>query len=196
MRYHAGTMFKPVLALTVAAFSISSYAADLPARNCEIFLKKVTTKPNSHGIADMEVLVKVGWIGDGETILRVGLYSSLSTQDLGNSAECHTSATPWGGSTWKNTDASPGESVGESTFRFPISTGSVGDRCRGYQGSTQASFFVQTNKNTYWLNPNLDSNQYFVFDRNGFDILQNRGGFSGLSTTRSDMKYYNPQNCQ
>ena len=57
------------------------------------------------------------------------------------------------------------------------------------------AFFVETNWNTYWLNPGFDPDQYFVFDRNAHNALITKPYTSKQSGHPAD-GYYNPAGCR
>ena len=175
-----------------------SFAENIQASSCQIFIKQIAAVPNSHGSESMAAIVKVNFLGNDEYIQRVAFYGKLSAQDLGNSSECHNTPDSRVSNQFTITNASaptPYDQLayGEYMFYFPIRTGSVVSMCMGYEYSTIGSFLVETNKNTYWINPNLDANQYFYFDRNGYQRLP-----AGIrsSTLRPDLRYFNPAGCQ
>lgn len=187
-------MIQKLLPLALLLVPTLSPAADLSARRCEISLKNVRATYSSHSSASMQVTVKVGWIGNGETVRRVGAYQIERAHDLGNQPGCHFSPPE---RKWHLVDAAPGERVGESFLSFRISTGAVTSACPGYDFSNEVAFFVQTDRNTYWLNPGFDPSKGFVFDRYAFKLNLERGGsYTYVPTWRDDMKYYNPGNCR
>jgi hypothetical protein len=183
-----------VLCFTLS-FTPNVFAANLPAKNCEIFIQDLTAKPGSHGSAETMINVKVKYFGNGELVRRVGFYSTQSTLDLGNGQSCSWNVSA-GQTSWKIIDGARGAAEGNSIFVLGIQTGSVSSLCGGYDFATEGAFFVETNFNTYWLNPNMDSNQYFTFDQNGFNFLNQRGAYQAISTSRADMKYFNPAACR
>lgn len=193
-------MFRSVmisLALTFS-YSVSAFAENLPANNCQIFIRRLQAIPSSHGSAALNVVVKVNWLGDDEYIQNVGFYATNLDTDLGNSPSCSWNARHSG--SWYVQSASSvnmnSTEYGEYLFRFQISSGSVAGECPGYFYSTAGSFFVETNKNTYWLNPEMNPKKNFYFDYNAFQIIANKGGtYTNVFTDRNDMSYYNPQNC-
>jgi hypothetical protein len=184
------------------AIASSAFSANLPANKCEIFIRRIQALPSSHGMASLAVYVKVNWLGNDEFIQSVGFYATNSDTDLGNSTSCSWSPRPKG--TWYTqnpiTYAGSGSSAteyGEYRFNFQIYSGSVSGDCGGFSYGTIGSFFVETNKNTYWLNPDLDATKHFYFDANGYDLITKKGGyFNNIFTDRNDMKYYNPLNCK
>ena len=196
------------MTLAAAVFTIGSSmfsfarAENYPANKCQVIIKNVGVLPSSHGFSSIVTIVKANWIGNGETVQRIGFLGKVEAQDLGNSPSCHWSS-PYG-SDWKVYSASNdfhNLNYGEVKFNFPVRSGSVAGDCPGFYWNWIGTFFVETNKNTYWLNPSMDAAQHFYFDNNGANILMNKGGYSnylnlGLSTSRDDMKYFNPGACQ
>ncbi len=192
-----------LVSVVSSALAQSAHAENRQAKNCEIFVKSVQVQPNSHGSAGMSVVVKVGWLGNGEFIQKVGFYSHNQAQDLGNDPNQCYGTRPPADSDWAVQDPSNfyyGNTkleLGEYFFSFPISTGSVVGACPGYNFSAIGAFFVETNKNTYWVNPAMDTHQYFYFDRNGFNSIQTKGGtYQSLPTSRDDLRYYNALGCK
>ncbi len=147
----------------------------------------------------MPVIVKIGWIGNGEFIQKVGLYGYSVNEDLGNTANCPAPAVP--SYQWREIYPMPpaagGTEFGEYYFSFPIRTGSVTSTCPGYDFVWVGTFFVETNRNTYWLNPDMDAKKFFYFDTNGYNIIAAKGGYANMIwTDREDMRYYNPLVCR
>lgn len=176
-------------------------AVDYPANYCEVFIKTVGAAPGSHGMESMVAVVKVGGIGHGEQVQRVRFYGTVTPKDLGNASACR--STPAYRSDWKEYIANVGTDFerGEYIFSFQIKTGSVVNACPGYEFSWMGAFFVETDKNTYWLNPDMNPRQHFYFDKKGYDMVLNKGGRSwdgagGLPTTRDDLSHYNPRRCE
>lgn len=193
-------MQKLILITLSLLFLSSAYGANRPASRCEIFIRKVGAAPSSHGSASMPVIVKVGWIGGGEFIRKVGFYGYSVNRDLGNLPSCHMSPLPGSGQ-WKVIDPFPGgygaTEYGDYAFSFPIRSGSVVSGCPGYEYTWVGAFFVETDRNTYWVNPQMNPNQHFYFDPNGYRILEAKAGsFFLLPTDRLDMRYYNPLACR
>lgn len=192
-------MNRILYSLLVLGLSFGAFAQNLPADRCQIFISRVKTDPSSHNEMQMQVMVKVGWLGNGEFIQTVGFYQSVETRDLGNDSSCHwgihAGRSPW---TVVGPSSDTSEtSYGEYEFYMDIHTGSVVSECEGFGFTNIGTFFVQTNKNTYWLNPGMDSTQYFYFDDTAVNNLDYHGGEdSWVSTTRDDLKYYNPLQCQ
>ncbi len=190
------SLFAIVTAVCVAA---PAFGADLPATGCEIFLKKVGVAPSSHGFGAMPVVVKVGWIGNGEQIERVGFYGFSRATDLGNASSCNWSP-QYDDRDWKIHEPQAGgyyaTEYGEYSFSFPVHSGSVVSICPGFQYTWVGTFFVQTSKNTYWVNPDMDSSKYFYFDDNGWDNLERFTYMGVVSTARSELRYYNPRECR
>ncbi len=190
-----------ILTMGILIFNFAR-AENLPANKCEVFIKYVGVSPSSHGFASITAIVKANWIGNGETVRQIGFWGKVETEDLGNSPSCHWSSPH--GSGWKLYSASTdfhNLNYGEVRFNFPVRSGSVVGQCPGFYWSWIGSFFVETDKNTYWVNPSMDASQNFYFDNNGANVLMTKGGYSnymdlGLSTSRDDMKYYNPKSCQ
>lgn len=191
--------------VTISACSVDSSEStildasnrpNVPANHCEIFLQFVQSAPNSHSAATIDVTVKVNWLGNDEFIERVGAYTRSVGQDLGNAPSCHFSSSSNPNFTIKDPFSS---APGIYDFAFPVSSGSVLSQCPGFNTSHEAAFFVQTNKQTYWLNPDMDSSKYFVLDRNGYDINIRKtqtAGAQGVRTDSEDMRYYNPLQCR
>jgi hypothetical protein len=182
------------------SFASSAVSADLTADNCQIFIKKVYSSPGSHGSASFGVVVKTGWIGNGEHIEAVKFYGYAASTDLGNAPDCHSSPF-YGYEDWTLMNPIPdtyyANQWGESLFSFPVKSGSVVSMCPGYIYTWVGTFLVQTNKNTYWLNPDLDADKHFHFDANAFRIISHKGGtFNPLYTDREDLAYYNPGICR
>lgn len=178
----------------------SASAANLTANACQIYIKKVFSAPSSHGTGTLGVVVKTGWIGNDETIEDVKFYGYKTWTDLGNAADCHNGpqTEPAG---WDFLRAIPdtyyANQWGDYLFRFPVRSGSVLSQCPGYTYTWIGTFMVQTNKNTYWLNPNLNADEHFYFDDNAFDLISRKGGtYNPITTLRPDMAYYNPLQCQ
>jgi hypothetical protein len=146
----------------------------------------------------MKAIVKVGWIGNGEHIERVGFYAQQRADERGEHGRCP--YVPYVRDGWSVIDpvASDYEQLayGEYLFQLPILTGTVVSNCGGFEYVTQGTFFVQTDKNTYWLNPGLDSSRLFYFDYNGYRIVGSQTGWAGSSTDRPDLAYYNPLQCR
>ena len=191
---------KSLTILFLALITNAAFAAQLPARNCEIFISKVHASPSSHGSAAISATVKVGWIGNGEFIQRVGMVAQSASQDLGNAPSCHYSGSqPSDFRVIDPVDSHGYDSLeyGEYAFQFYVISGSVVDQCPGFHMSTVGSFFVETNKNTYWLNPNLDSSQNFYFDANGYQTLAGQFFYTDARTAdHESLNYYNPLNCR
>jgi hypothetical protein len=183
--------------LVFSQFSVHANAENLTANNCEIFIKSVKAIQSSHGYTAMSAIIKVGWIGNGEFVQKVGFYGKSTYTDLGNASSCYQSS-PNDGQYQVMDPYSYASSLayGEYQFDFNIYSGSVSSYCPGRDTSTQGSFFVQTNKNTYWLNPDKDSSKEFFFDMNGFKQMASKGLYNNVSTSRSDMTYYNPGQCK
>lgn len=182
--------------------SNSAFAKNETADKCQVYIKTVGSSPSSHGFNSISTVVKTSWIGNGEVVRKVGFYGKVETKDLGNQARCNWSGpykADW--QVYEGTGDTSNLSYGEVRFNFPVISGSVAGDCPGFAWTWIGSFFVETDKNTYWVNPDLDSSKNFYFDANASDIILKKGGWSGamypgLSTTRADMKYYNPGNCQ
>ncbi|MGZ3770430.1 MAG: hypothetical protein ACXVCP_12870 [Bdellovibrio sp.] len=195
-------MIKKLLLLSMIVLSgVTSSADNLQASNCQMYIRRLQALPSSHGSANMNVFVKVNWLGNGEYIQNVGFYGYNSDTTYSDNPSCNWNDRQQG--TWYTQQpvSSPGYSYsteyGEYLFIFRIRSGSVGGPCPGYSYSTIGTFFVQTNKNTYWLNPDLNSDQKFYFDENGFNLLTYKGGtYNNIYTDRPDMKYYNPLSCK
>ena len=192
-------MTKTGFVLLLASLSAPAVAANYPANHCEISINRLGAAPSSHSSGSIPVVVNGGWIGNGELIERVGFYGHSSATNLGTPPECH-----WGPSyddaTQRIIDPVPSSyyatAYGEYGFQFPVISGTVLSNCRGYNYTWIGTFFVQTNKNTYWLNPDMSPSKQFYFDANAYHILQGKGGYASLiSTKRSDMKYYAPVSC-
>lgn len=188
----------------ITIFSISAFADNLPANNCQIFIRRLQSLPDSHGAAKLNVYVKVNWLGNDEHIQNVGFYSTSSDIDLGNDPGfCSWKPRPKG--KWDIQYPSPPHysssttEYGEYKFVFGIRSGSVSSSCKGYHYTSIGSFFVQTDKKTYWLNPDLDSNKFFYFDESGLNNIYNKGvnyyNNYSVFTDQEDMKYYNPKSC-
>lgn len=181
--------------LTVSNFAFSE---NVPANKCEIYVSRLAASPSSHSSASMNVVVKVGWIGNDEFIQLVGFYGYTAVHDLGNSRDCHwqTYSSEWKVTPAYTTSSYPLE-YGEYNLNFPVRTGSVTSQCPGYDFTWVGSIFVQTNKNTYWLNPGLNRDNQFYFDNNAYYLVQQKGGTSLMvRTQREDMRYYNPLMCK
>lgn len=182
-------------------FCLGVEAVDYPANHCEVFIKRIGAAPSSHGVANVVTLVKTGWIGNGEEIQRVRFYGKVEAKDLGNRNECHMS--PPYQSDWQEYSPNAGSDFarGEYKFSFLVRTGSVASACPGYEMTWIGTYFVETNKNTYWLNPEMNPDKHFWFNAKAYDQILKSGGWvgnseGGLSTLRSDMQYYNPRQCQ
>jgi hypothetical protein len=194
-----------LLALVSILSTVSAQAANMQARDCQIFIKGVRVDPSSHGASSIAVLVKVNYLGNGETIQQVGFRTNRLARDLGNDPQsCHQSMYPaesgWFDTTPNNSGwANDQTQIGESIFLLPIATGSVINACPGTNFTHVGAFFVRTNQNTYWINPELDGAKNYVFDMNALEILQHKGGVSNyrfIPTDREDMRYYNPARCR
>lgn len=182
--------------------SNAAFSENYPAEKCQIFIKSVGVSPSSHSFNSISTVVKTNWIGNGEVVNRVGFYGKVETKDLGNSASCSWRS-PYSPDwyVYQNFGSTSNLPYGEIRFNFPVRSGSVVGSCPGFEWTWIGSFFVETNKNTYWLNPDFNADKSFYFDNNASDILMKKGGWvgdmdSGLATTREDMKYYNPGSCQ
>jgi hypothetical protein len=173
-------------------------AANLSADKCQIYIKRLRASPSSHGSATIPVIVKVPFLGGGEFIRKVGFYGQVVSTDLGNEPSCHMSPLPGGMRVMEALDsASELKELGEYILYFPVRSGTVVSECKGYTYSWTGSIFVETDRNTYWLNPELDPSKQFYFDLTTFDLLQSKGGFAGwVATDRDDMRYYNPLGCR
>lgn len=193
-----------LITIAFALFLISNYtfAENYSANKCQVFIKAVGSSPSSHGFNSISTVVKTSWIGNGEMVRKVGFYGKVETKDLGNRPSCHWSS-PYKAD-WQvyedNRDTS-NLTYGEVRFNFPVRSGAVVGDCPGFEWAWIGSFFVETDRNTYWVNPDFDANKNFYFDANASDNIMKKGGWSGymnsgLSTTRDDMKYYNPGSCQ
>ncbi len=194
---------KFVYLLAALSLSTSAFAAEIPASQCQIFIKSVKLSPSSHGSLNVGALVKVNWLGNGEFIEKVGFRFHRLATDLGNDPNRCQGLIYSADSGWSDLDPMPGQwadaytQPGEYYFSFQIQTGSVISWCPGATFSNEGAFFVRTNKNTYWLNPDLDSSKNFVFDPNGAEILRTKGAtWQARPTTTDDMKYYNPASCR
>ena len=189
-------ILKTALTLVTLLFSNSVWAENIQATQCQIYVKQVWAAPNTHSSASLEALVQVGPFVSGEYIQKVGFYGKLIAKDLGNAPECHATADSRAdgkSQVFDHVQNSNGLNMGEFEFGFPITSGSVVSTCPGYDYSNEGTFFVETNKNTYWLNPSLDPKQSFVLDRNGYERLH---AYEHASTLRADLRYYNPVGCQ
>lgn len=189
-----------IIATLLGAVTQPLAAANLPADDCQIFIKRVFAAPNSHGSANVGVVVKVGWIGNGEYVQDVKFYGYSEAKDLGNPPDAYDSSS-WVNSNWTATSAVTGgffaREFGEYEFAFPVLSGSLSSSGHGYQFTSVGAFFVQTNKNTYWLNPELNSDEHFYFDLNAYDSLRaKQGTYNPLATDREDLRYYNPLMCR
>ncbi|MBL7669518.1 MAG: hypothetical protein JNM39_03450 [Bdellovibrionaceae bacterium] len=182
--------------------SNSALAENYSADKCQVFIKAVGASPSSHGFSSISPIVKTNWIGNGEIVRMVRFYGRVETKDLGNRASCNWSSpyqSNW--QVYEPTSDPSNLSYGEVRFNFPVRSGSVAGDCPGFEWTWIGSFFVETDKNTYWVNPDFDANKNFYFDSNASDNLMKKGGWSGFSgrglpTTREDMMYYNPGRCQ
>jgi hypothetical protein len=189
-----------VAALLLISASVPALGENRSADNCQIFIKKVGASPSSHGSLTINAVVKVGWIGGDEHIQRVGFYGHVQAIDRGNSPECRMGPT-YNDPSWRVYEPLPGHyyatEYGEYGFYLPIYSGSVLSQCPGYHYSWVGAFFVETNKNTYWLNPDLTPSQHYHFDRNAARILQNQLGTANMGrTNREFLRYYNPLLCE
>jgi hypothetical protein len=183
------------LILTVL-FATQAFAENLPANRCQVYINGVIASPSSHGARGMVAIVKVNWLGNDEHIQRVGFYGKATSVDLGNSRGCGNSPE---NPDWQIIDGHTSSNLnyGEYSFHFRVSTGSIVSSCGGFLYSWSGAFFVETNKNTYWTNPNMNANEYFYFDSNGFELVTRKGGWANrVSTAREDMRYYNPMRCE
>lgn len=193
-------MIRKMLISSLILFSgFSSLADNLPAKNCQIYIRRLQALPSSHGSASLNVFVKVAWLGNDEFIESVGL-NAMNNDTSYNSPNCSWNSRPNGSWYIQYPNSGSGYSsteYGEYVFNLPIKSGSVGGPCSGTSYTTIGTFFVQTNKNTYWLNPDMDANKYFYFDENGLRNIMSLGGtYNNIFTDRSDMRYYNPADCQ
>lgn len=183
--------------LVLALFTISSsvHAENLPANNCEIFIKSVAGSPGSHGTATMDLVLKTNISNQGEYIQNVGFYGQVDTKDFGNVKDCHWTTNY--STAWSKYPQKLNPNTKEATFHIFLKTGSVSSDCLGFQYSWTGTFYVETNKNTYWLNPDMDSSKHFTLDMKAMEINIEKGGWSynPILTNRADMKYYNPISC-
>lgn len=187
-------------AIIISTIGTSAFAGNLSANNCQIFIRRLQALPSPHGNSGLNVFVKVNWLGNNEYIQNVGFYATNNDVDLGNSPSCGNSRSA---GTWYIQSPLSGSypsmgatEYGEYVFNFPIKSGSVAYDCPGYSYSTKGAFFVQTNKNTYWLNPDMDPTKHFYFDENGFRNITNLGGtYRNVFTDSDSMRYYNPLRC-
>lgn len=165
---------------------------NVPAAHCEVAIKIAGPQYDSHGKTNVGVILKTKWLGDGELVEAAGFYGRVSTSDLGNEPSCG----DWrqydssGFRVWNPTTGLWQTQWGEYLFHFPVYSGAVFSDCPGYEYAWDGAFFLQTNKRTYWLNPRLDPDLLFTFDRNAANILA-RHGWPNV-----DMDYYDPADCR
>lgn len=186
--------FTALLSLSMATFAL---ADNRPADDCQISIKRIAASIGSHGSSSMNVVVKVGWLGNDEHIQKVRFWGKTSAIDLGNGKDCYMGKPQanWREIQHANIPHSYGNTLGygEYLFQFPIYTGTVIGACPGFKFSTEGAFFVETNKNTYWLNPQLDRNQHYVFDSNAQRIIKEKARNSWFYYYDvSKEAYYNP----
>lgn len=187
--------------LLALALSTAAAAANKPADGCQIFIKKVAATAGSHSSGSIATVVKVGWIGNGEQIERVGFYHYQRAEAQGDMSHCSWSPS-YNNGNWHIEDLTPGgyyaTEYGEYSMSFPVYSGSVSSDCLGYHYAHIGTFFVQTNKNTYWLNPDMNADKYFYFDDNGFDnLVKVSSYFNYVNTADHDYtRYYNPLVCR
>jgi hypothetical protein len=191
---------KQTILMLFCLTAIAASATNLPANGCQIYIEKLQAAPSSHNSASIQVVVKVPYLGNDETITQVKFYGYQTVQDLGNQGMC--GGKPTSDTSFRLIDSVPTQyaqtQLGEYQFTFAVNSGSVISECPGYHYSTTGSFMVETNKATYWLNPSMDSNQYFVFDYQAYGILQATGSvYNYIYTNRNDKmsNYYNPRSC-
>jgi hypothetical protein len=181
-----------------AFFSTVSFADQIQARNCEVFIKSLTLTPSSHGIKALEVKIQTRNLRYDEFVIKAGFYGNKIFHDLGNLPACHLNGSL--GSAVMNVyevSSSNPNIPGEYSVQFPIASGSVVDACPGFTVSSKVTFFIETNRNTYWINPNFDSNQYFSFDLEHFTVWMNSiGAFRTVSTDSGVLSDLNPGNCR
>lgn len=159
--------------------TITAYAENRSANNCEIYIKSMEKKScgyNNYNKCD-EVTVKVGWIGNDEYVKRVGFWGQEIKSDTYYNGGDPASKSPYS-EDWNIILPSSTNAYDYTyTFTFPTTFGGrhlSGDPYGvGHYGpidgiyrnhcAVQGTFFVETTKNTYWLNPRDTWNQLFVF---------------------------------
>lgn len=180
-----------VLLISGLLFSHLAHAEDKTARNCEIFIKRASIGNTFHGSRSVETIIEIGDLAKDETVRAVGFRTKKEITDLGNAKGCNN--LPPNAGQWMSNFGRPLDPNNKQfAFSFMINTVSITSECHGYNISHTGAFFVETNQNTYWLNPDLVPEKNFQFDLFAHGELFSKGDGS---TTRSDMKYYNPAQC-
>lgn len=181
-----------LILISTCMFSTFASAESLPAKNCEIFIKRASVGNTFHGSRSIETLIQIGELAADETVRAVGFRSKKDLTDLGNVKGCNN--LPPNAGQWMSNFGQPLDPNNKQfAFTFMVNTVSVASECHGYNISHTGAFFVETNKNTYWLNPDLVPEKNYQFDLFAHGELFSKGDGS---TMRPDMKYYNPAQCK
>jgi hypothetical protein len=167
--------------LAALPLSFTARAENRAASNCEIYISEVGQFWHSGGSTGLTVRVRTNHLNPNETIRKVGWHGKKIIQPKGGMPE---------ESSWTTVDGYRSEN-GDYLFSFFSRHGS-----QNFHTSIGV-FFVETDQNTYWLNPDLNPNQNYYFDSKAQRLLYERDRETNkpLPTTREDMRYYNPLGC-
>ncbi len=167
-----------------------SKGAHYPARNCEIFMDKISAQFGSHAYRGLNIWVKTLNSRLDSDIVQVGFrYKLVGNGYSGGSAVIDNG--------WKELVLD--QFMGSKDY-YKLSLNISSDF---YQGAYTGVFYVRTaNGTNYWLKTSNGGD--FVFDVNGYNNVSNAMGMTNYSsdinvavpTQRPDMYYYNPGMCR
>lgn len=171
--------------------SSPSWAKNKSAWNCELFIKKIQPGFSYHGSFSTDVFIQVGHLPADEVIQKIGFYKNETLIDFGNSPTCNNK--PLSNKNWTITLANPLKASREFSFNFMLNTVNVTSECLGYSINHQGTFFLETNKNTYWLNPEMKPGHNFEFDLTRKNLMYSH---ESQTLDPSESVYFNPARCQ
>jgi hypothetical protein len=143
-------MLRGTLLLLSSGISLSAFAADIPATNCEIFLDRIQVTQSSHALTTVKFFIKTDARRMDGDVAYVGVYHNRNetrSDQQGNNFDFRVDSV----SRFANSS---------DYFEFSADTGHDWMSAR-----EEAAFFVQTTQGTrYWLNRANQAGQHFVLN--------------------------------
>lgn len=192
--------FALVFSLASLAASQSVFAADYPAKHCELFVDQVAAWNSTYGYSGMTLKIKtinerldgavkeVGFRSIVRSTPQIKDFCQRYNPDNGYANDCY-QLDQW-------VDRPAREFFGPDYFRIDL----VLKHDYTFEHVFEGAFYVKTDKGTrYWLNPAGEQN--FFVDRNMYQNLLDLGSggyyMRGREISTADkFKYLNPGGCR